>query len=65
MSDNHVPTDNQPVNRLDIIYIFQAYNRHELTYDELIEQTRAWAETMRRQYGQPKVQALPKPATPD
>ena len=40
--------------RLDIIYLFQAYNRRELTFDELIEQTRAWAEAMRRQYAQPQ-----------
>ena len=41
----------KPINRVDIIYIFQAYNRKELTYDEFIAQTRAWSEAMRRQYG--------------
>ena len=30
--------ESRPVSRLDIVYIFQAYNRHEFGYDELIEQ---------------------------
>ncbi len=59
--------DNQPpVSRLDIIYIFQAYNRHEFDYDELIRRTRAWAEAMHCQYGQPAPSLTPEvPAAKD
>lgn len=46
-------TDERAISRLDIIYIFQAYNRGEFGYDELIEKTRVWSAAMRRQYSQP------------
>jgi hypothetical protein len=36
----------EPVSRRDIIFIFQAYNRGEFDYDELIRRTRTWAEAM-------------------
>jgi hypothetical protein len=38
--------DEQPVNRLDLIFLIQAYNRGELSLDEFIEQSKAWAEAM-------------------
>jgi hypothetical protein len=58
------PSDEQPVSWLDLVRIFQAYNRQELTYDELIECTRAWAEAMRRQYGNDEKDNKPRDYSP-
>jgi hypothetical protein len=49
----------QPVTRLDLILLFQAYNRKEISFDEFIRLTREWAEAMQRQYAKQQEQAMP------
>ena len=36
----------EPVNRLDLLFLIQAYNRHEISLDEFLRLSRAWAEAM-------------------
>jgi len=63
--------DDQPtdVSGLDLLYLIRAYNRREISLEEWIRLTRAWAEAMGRQH---KVGAnchpllpLRTPAAPD
>jgi hypothetical protein len=42
--------DNEPVNRLDLLLLIQAYNRHELSLDEFLRLSKAWAEAMQQKY---------------
>ena len=51
--------ENKPVNRLDLILIFQAYNKKEISFDEFIRLTREWAEAMQRQDAKQQEQAAP------
>ncbi len=59
-------TDEQPVNRLDILFLIRAYNRHEITLEEWLRQTKAWAEAVINQ-SRPTDGLMPlrKPAAPD
>ena len=43
--------DERPVNPLDILLLIRSYNRREISYDEWLRLSRAWAEAMVRQYG--------------
>jgi hypothetical protein len=44
-------TDEPPVNRLEILFLIRSYNRKEISYEEWLCLSRAWAEAMMRQYG--------------
>lgn len=39
-------TDRQPVARLDLLFLIQAYNREEISLDEFIRLSKQWAEAM-------------------
>ncbi len=54
--------DEQPVNRLDLLFIIRAYNREEISLDEWLRLSRAWAEAMLRQRSPTSPQ---KPIAPD
>ena len=42
----------RPVNRLDLLFLIGAYNRGEITFEEWLKQTKAWAEkTIEQQDG--------------
>ena len=38
----------RPVSRLDLLYITQAYNRREISFDEWLRLTKEWAERVIR-----------------
>ena len=40
--------DNEPVNRLDLLLLIQAYNRHELSLDEFLRLSKAWGKLCNR-----------------
>lgn len=42
--------DQRPVSRLDLLYITQAYNRREISFEEWLRLTKEWAERVIRQY---------------
>jgi hypothetical protein len=44
-------TDDAPVPSYGLLYITRAYNRREITLEEWMRLSRAWAEAMERQYG--------------
>ncbi len=44
--------DERPVNRHDLLFLTKAYNRHELSLEEWLAATKAWAEAMVRQHGE-------------
>ena len=54
-------TDNIPVNPLDILLLIRSYNRREISYDEWLRLSRAWAEAMVRQYGATPAQSEAAP----
>lgn len=41
--------DQRPVSRLDLLYITQAYNRREISFEEWLRLSREWAERVIRQ----------------
>lgn len=43
--DEHAQKD-LPIGRLDLFYITRAYNQGEITLEEWIRQSRAWAEAV-------------------
>ena len=43
--------ETQPVASYGLLYITQAYNRHEITLDEWMKLSREWAEKIIQQYG--------------
>ena len=49
-TNGHAPE--QPVSRLELLFLTRAYNRHELTFEEWLAATKAWAEAMVRQHGE-------------
>lgn len=54
MEDTHEKKhkeETQPVASYGLLYITQAYNRHEITLEEWIKQSREWAEKIIQQYG--------------
>jgi hypothetical protein len=42
--------DGPLVSPLDILLLIRSYNRREISYDEWLRLSRAWAEAMVRQY---------------
>jgi hypothetical protein len=40
-----------PVSRLDLLFLIRAHNRHEISLEEWMQLSRAWAEAMERQCG--------------
>ncbi len=47
---NDAPHPDQPVASYGLLYITRAYNRKEITFEEWLEQSQAWAEQIIRQH---------------
>ena len=61
---NEYTEEKLPVNRLDLFFITQAYNRGEISLEKWQELTKAWAEAMHQLHG-PPVTPPQKPVEPD
>jgi hypothetical protein len=51
----------RPVNRLDLLFSIRAYNRKEISLEECLRRSVAWAQAVIDQYGPPDAPRRPQP----
>ena len=57
---------NTPPSLQELLWLTRSYNRKEISYEEWRQRTKAWAESVVRQYGPPDDPRPPQtPAAPD